>query len=81
MVDNERNKRIVESLSCCYNAIGYDVWGDKTPSRAEFEDVVLDNLRSHVEGCDQCDATKEDLDWFLQVASYKTVAELCRKAL
>ena len=61
----ETTKRLVDSLICCYDIIGQDVWGDRTPLQYEFEDVMFDQLRSHVENCNQCCATKKDVDVFV----------------
>ena len=60
--------RLINSLSCCYNEIGYDAWGNSTPSDANFVDVLQDQIRNHVQyRCEQCFATNEDVEEFFSL--------------
>lgn len=67
MLDQATEKRIVDSLSCTYNTIGFDVWGNDVPDLEYFFDVLRDHLRTHVVGCDMCDATQEDVHKFYEL--------------
>ena len=69
-MDLATRTRMKRALSCCYNAIGYDAWGNSTPSDANFVDVIQDQIRNHVAyGCDQCFASVEDVDEFFTLLS------------
>lgn len=63
----EKIRRLIDSLSCCYQIIGADVWGEVVPSCESFNDVMMDQLRTHVLSCNQCSATEEDVNWFIQL--------------
>lgn len=40
----DERKLFEDVASETYQTIGYDVWGDKTPSKAEYESVVIDKM-------------------------------------
>lgn len=42
--------RAKEALSQVYNGSGHDIWGDRTPSDAEFVDVLCDLFEPHALG-------------------------------
>lgn len=72
----ETRKRLINSLSCCYNTIGYDAWGAKEPEEANFVDVLCDQIRTHVSHCEYCKATKADADEFYKLTE-KEQEDMC----
>jgi hypothetical protein len=56
--------RLIDSFTCCYQTIGPDVWGEETIFHDEFISVMRDQIHNHVQMCDQCFATNDDVNEF-----------------
>ena len=72
-------KRLIDSLGCCYQALGSDVWGERTPTNNEFVESLQDQIRTHVHTCSYCDGTILDVDEFFML-SIRDQKKLCLEA-
>jgi DNA-directed RNA polymerase subunit F len=65
-MDQETLHCLRDTFSCLYNAVGQDAFGEDTPSREEFRNVMKDLLRTHAEQCDDCKAEVTHVNIFFK---------------
>lgn len=75
----ELERKLIDALSWTYNSIGYDCWGERVPGKAEFVDVLCDQLRTQCGPHGENWLTTAEIDTFHQLSHAKQRA-LCLRA-